>query len=212
MATLQTSAKSLALVFITVTCLQAQPYAGGYVYQPSTAGESHARGMADLVRSAGVNNLLNSEAAGNLEEARSKNLDNRLKYTETYFKQKQMNREYRRAQQGPRPSPEALYRSSRAMMPDRPDASELDPVYGRIKWPPYLTQQQFSSYRTKLDELFAKRAEGNATYETGEEITQAADAMAEQLRKAAKGSITNATIDASKFIQSLKFETRFSPG
>lgn len=212
MAILRNAAISFGLLLPAAACLQAQPYAGGYVYQPSTAGESYARGMSDLVRSAGVNNLLNSEAANNYEEARSKNFDNRLKYTETYFKQQQMNREYRRAKRGPRPSPEALYRSSRAMMPDRPDASELDPVYGRIEWPPYLTQEQFASYRTKMENLFAKRAEGEATYETSQEISQVADAMAEQLRESAGGSITNATINASKFIQSLKFETRFSPG
>ncbi|GMQ80132.1 MAG: hypothetical protein BMS9Abin04_076 [Planctomycetia bacterium] len=186
-------------------------YGGGY-YRSSTVGESHARGMADLVRSAGDANLKNSEAAGNYEDARAKNFDNRLKYTETYFQQKQLNREYRKAKRGPRPDPEQLYRRTRARMPDRPTPNELDPVFGRIKWPRYLQQDEFASDRMTLEKLFSERASGEGSSKTDQKIIEAADAMVDTLRKIAKRNVTDGTITANKFIRSLKHEMRFSPG
>ena len=61
---------------IAIPQVKAQRYRvggwGGPSYHASTAAEGAARGMADVVRSAGAANLLNSEAAKNYEDARTK--------------------------------------------------------------------------------------------------------------------------------------------
>ena len=67
----------------------------------STAGESWARGMSDVIRANGAANVMNSRAAINSQEAASMYMDNRLKYTQTYFENRKMNREYRAAERGP---------------------------------------------------------------------------------------------------------------
>ena len=64
----------------------------GSYHHASTAAEGAARGMADVVRSAGAANLMNSEAAINIEDARSKYIDNRMQATNTYFQMKTVNK------------------------------------------------------------------------------------------------------------------------
>ncbi len=78
---------------------EAQEYWGGYpgYSGASTAAESAAHGVSDVVQAAGAANLMNSEAAKNYEAARSQYIDNRLKGTKTYFEMKQYNKDYRDA-------------------------------------------------------------------------------------------------------------------
>ena len=60
-----------ATVLSATARVQAQGYGG-------TVEGSFAHGMADIVRSAGEYNLRTSEAYKNYEDARRKNIDNRL--------------------------------------------------------------------------------------------------------------------------------------
>ena len=75
------------------------PGGGGDLwYRPtysSTYEEGVQRGYADIVRSQGMANLMNSEAAKKYEEARREYLDNRLKATQTYFEMRRVNQEAR---------------------------------------------------------------------------------------------------------------------
>ena len=74
-------------------------------------------GMANVVRSAGYANVMNSIATQNYEQAYSADLDNRLKYTNTYFEMRRNNKEARGG------SPTATERS--------PSWPNMPP-----KWPP----------------------------------------------------------------------------
>ena len=100
---------------------------GGYA---STAGQAADYGMAQVIRSQGYANLQNSEAAKNYEDARSKYLDNRLKGTKTYFEMRRYNKEYRQAEEGPRPTSEQLFRLAKDATPKALTPTELDPVTG----------------------------------------------------------------------------------
>src|SRR5438876_9303394 len=86
---------------VSLTSAQAQYGDGGYAapyYASSTVEGDFAHGYADLVRSAGVFNLLTSKAFENYEKARQENIRNRLLWTQTYFEMRRINDEYRRAQ------------------------------------------------------------------------------------------------------------------
>ena len=135
---------------------EAQDYWGGG--HASTAAEGAARGMADVVRSAGEANLLNAQAAGYYEEARSMNIDNHLKYTKTYFEMKRANKEYRDATKAPRPTSEQLFRLAKDATPKSLTPDQLDPVTGRINWPELLLTSDFDECRQSLDSLYADRA------------------------------------------------------
>ena len=136
-------------------------YGGGDYpsYHASTAAEGAMRGASDVVRAAGEANLMNSEAAINLEEARAKNIDNRLKGTKTYFEMKRYNKEYRDATKAPRPTSEQLFRLAKTATPKSLSPEELDPVTGKVNWPEILMAADFTEYRETLDALYADRAQ-----------------------------------------------------
>src|SRR5262245_21051469 len=70
----------------------------GYDYHSSTLEEGVQRGFADVVRSQGMANLYNAQAATEAQKARSSYLDNQYKATQTYFEMRRYNTEARRAE------------------------------------------------------------------------------------------------------------------
>ena len=132
-------------------------YGGGWIdNRASTPAESYARGMADVIRSSGAANLLNSEAASRYEDARSKNLDNRVKYAETYYEKRRIHDAYMSEQT--EKTREYLYRrAERGPSIERLTPAELDPVSGKVSWPLVLRDEPFDAYRKKLDAAFSQR-------------------------------------------------------
>lgn len=158
------STLAIGLVVAAAATGLAQRYGGYGVYgggHASTAAEGYQRGFADVLRSAGEANLRNSEAANNYQDARSKDLDNRLKATDTYFEMRRVNKSYRDSQRKPRLSNEQLHRIAAQGRPNRLDPTDLDPITGAIAWPMILQQDTYKAYRKQLETLFAKRAESS---------------------------------------------------
>ncbi len=185
----------------------------GSYHHASTAAEGAARGMADVIRSQGAANLMNSEAAINLQEARRRYIANRLSATQTYFEMKSINQQYRDAQRSPPPTQQQAIRMSKARMPDRLSANKIDPLTGELAWPLALRLDEFKSSREKLDELFAERADKG--YFSPDEfllVKQLTSAMTEDLRKYATQFGGNASIEARKFLESLAYEAGFQAG
>lgn len=187
---------------------------GGVSYHASTPAEGAYRGMADLVRSAGASNLMNSVAAQNLTAARSAELDNRVKYTDTYFQMRQMNKYYRDAERGPPPTNEDLFRRAAAAAPARLTSSELDPLTGSIQWPIVLQDDVYRASRDEIEDLFAHRAEagGGIGARTHREIQQAVDKLLEDLRTRISEYAPSDYLAARTFLDSLRHETRFPTG
>ena len=71
---------------------------GGYA---STAGQAAAYGMSEMMRAQGAQNLENSEAAKNWQDAKTAEIQNRMRWTETYFEMRKTNRDARAAEAGP---------------------------------------------------------------------------------------------------------------
>ena len=89
------------------------PWGYGYGYRhASTYEEGVQRGFADIVRSAGAKNLMDSEAAINWEQARRAYFDNRVYGTQKYFELRARNRQARAEERGPRPTMQDLIRLS----------------------------------------------------------------------------------------------------
>lgn len=188
------------------------PHWGGGYSRASTAQESAARGMADVIRSSGAANLMNSEAAKNLEDARKKNIENRLQWTETYFQMKQVNEQARAAKRRPAPSVEQLVRRSREQLPARLTPRQLDPVTGEIQWPEPFGSAEFESYRQQIEQLFAIRAaEGVLDPEQLLQVRQLTQQMLGVLQQQARTLPSSVTIPARKFIESLAYEASQEP-
>lgn len=187
-------------------------WGGGYVdNRASTPAESYARGSADVIRSKGMAAVDASEAAINVEEARSANMDNRMKWTDTYFGMREKNKSYRDAERRPRASREDLYRWAKEGAPDRPTESDLDPLTGSIAWPRGLQIPALDDEREEMDELFKSRAKtgGSTQLNTVNEIRTTADDMKKTLKKHIKDMPTSDYLASTKFLEGLNYESQF---
>ncbi len=185
---------------------------GGYGWggHASTAEEGVQRGFADVVRSAGAANLMNSAAAQNWEAARKQYIENRLQATDTFFEMRRVNAEARDAKR-PRPlSTEQYVRLARQQAPARLSVSQFDPLSGTISWPGLLRADQFKAERETIEKLFKERATGVDTNAT--EIDAAIQALSDKLRPAAQTANANDFIQARRFVESLAQEARLVRG
>lgn len=189
---------------------------GGYGYgyygdgSGSTVAGSTATGMANVIQAKGQNSLANSEAANNYEEARSKNYDNNLKGTQTYFEMKQMNQSYRESQMKPR-SPEFFAKVAAERAPSRLTSSQLDPVTGAIAWPMILQGEAFAPDREKLDALFAQRiaSHGSIGLQSYQELQATSEAMLQMLKDNIRQYPPQDYVQAKSFLESLAYEAGF---
>jgi len=184
-------------------------YPGGY--GATTAAGSAMGGMADMTRSAGMANLFNSQANINNQAALSAELDNRKKYTETYFDMRRINKARRAEEDGPPPTAEAMFRYAKANAPSRASSSQLDPLSGQIAWTIVLQGQEFTTYRNTLNDLYATRAQrGQFTpdeYQAAQKtVAEWLDALKQRLSQYSPQDY----IEGKKLLESLNYESRFA--
>ena len=180
----------------------------------ATVGESHARGLSEVVRARGHREMDSAQARIDRAEARSRELDNRLKATKTYFEMRNINREQRfgteeeRYEQRRRNSDERFAAAARRADPNELTHQQLDPVTGKITWPFSLMPAKFEEYRERLDELFAQRATygERISFETYTEIKQATDEFLEALRKEVRNIEPQPYMEARRFINALAYQ------
>lgn len=206
-------ASGLVLLLAAGATIAYGQYWGGYPsYHASTVGEGYARGMADLTRSQGMANLYNSEAAINWTEAQSREMDNRAKWTDTYFQMRDANRQYRAAERGPKTTMEQAVRFAQAGKPAPMSPSDLDTVDGEISWPKFLKTPQYAEDRQKLDELFGKRAtHGGLSADDYVQVNRTTQAMLDTLKSQVKEIPPADYVATKKFIESLAYEANQAP-
>ena len=184
---------------------------GGYA---STAAQAAAYGMSEMARAQGAENMMNSEAAKNWEEAKTLDIQNRQRWTDAYFDMRKTNREARAAEAGPPVTQEQAIRMARMAAPARLNSTQLDPVTGHISYPIVLMDTPYTVYRDHLDGLFADRAAsgGSMSYEKFQEIqttvSQFTDALKQNVKKYAAGDYGK----ARTFLDSLANEARMPAG
>ena len=201
---------AVALLAILTPWAVAQYYGGAYVdNRASTAAEGYQRGYADVVRSQGIANLANSEAAINMTEAAKRDMENRDQWTDTYFQMRQKNRDYRAAERGPRPSREDFARMAAAGRPAKLSPSQLDTVTGEIEWPRVLTRPEFKDDGKELEGLFAKRAQYNQnTWDDYTKIDSTIKKMRADLKAMVKDIPPTDYLAGQRFLDSLAYENR----
>jgi hypothetical protein len=176
-------------------------------FHASTAEEGAMRGMADMTRSAGMANVMNSEAAINWETARTQNIENRVYGTDAYFNMRKLNREARAAEQGPRPSQDDLIRYAKVRTPKQLSVSDVDPFTGSISWPPLLKDDVFKAERDALDSMFqAKAKAGQLSITQRNTVQGAAQSMQSTLKSNINAFSPQDYVNAKQFIESLQFE------
>jgi hypothetical protein len=185
---------SLVLVFACPLPALAQEYHpavpppsmyGAYGYQgASTAAGSAMNGMSNVISAKGDYNLSTSEAAENLTQAQSKEIQNRQQYTDTYFAMRQTNTAAREKEAGPKPTEQQLVQFAHEGDPRPLDPSERDPVTGSLNWPDLLQFPEFNSQRDEVNRMLAKQANyGALTYADKSEVHKAVDFIFADMKK-----------------------------
>jgi hypothetical protein len=188
-------------------------YGGFGMSWASTAQQGADMGMASVVRAQGYANLQNSEAAKNWEEAKTLDMQNRLRWTETYFEMRKVNSEKRADEAGPPITQEQAIALAKVQAPPRLASTQLDPVTGHIEYPLILTQDIYKQYRQRLDALFAQRAEsgGSIRFDDFQAIQSTVSQFVEALQKNVDQYAAGDYGRARTFLDSLASEAR-SPG
>lgn len=190
-------------------------YGGGYGGWggATTPGSAAGHAMADMVRSQGAYNAMTSAAMVNVEEARSKYIDNQKQWTEVYLMKKRaldaqhaQDKEEARARNARLQEAQASNPSS---LPPRLSSSELDPSTGTISWPSALMRDSFAPQRRDIESLFVARAHTGSTSELSETIYKKIRSMQDDLRKQIREIVTQEYMDARKFLDRLSLEARF---
>jgi hypothetical protein len=183
---------------------------GGYA---STAQQAAAYGVSEMLRAQGVNNMENAEAAKGWEEAKTLNMQNKLRWTETYFEMRKVNREARAAEAGPPMTQEQAIRLARMGAPSRLDSTQLDPVTGHIHYPLLLMQDTYAQYRDTLDKIFSERASSaSLRYEQFQTIQQTIADFIAKLTANIKEYPPADYGSARNFLESLAHEARMPAG
>jgi hypothetical protein len=178
----------------------------------STAGEGYSRGLGNVISAKGDYNLNTSEAAINMTQAQSNEIQNRQQWTNAYFDMRKVNRANRAEERGRQPTMEDAVRYAQAGKPKRLSPSEMDNVTGKITWPRLLRTEQFEDDRAKLDELFEKRARYGITFEDQMALRQATNDMVAALKVKIRDLPPYDYANSKRFLESLAYEGRLSAG
>jgi hypothetical protein len=185
-----------------------EPWYGGYGFGGTVEGD-YLLGMSTVIRAAGEYNLYTAKAGVNNEEARSRYLDNKKKWTQNYFQM----RERRQAldaqkREKERASRQTLYAATAAAPSRTPAPEALDPVTGRINWPETLLSDDFEKPRKELELLFELRARTSQGAGNSLRIHELTQEMSRILRSKIKDVPANDYMAARKFIDKLEYSAR----
>jgi len=182
------------------------------VYGGTTPAGSALTGASNVIQAQGSYNLQTSQAAINLTQARSMNLDNQLKATQTYYEQRRIHDDFKKAEYDKdRRTADDYRRYAHAAAPKRLSYSQLDPITGNLNWPPVLTDDEYSEDRQELDKLFAERAKagGAIGYSNATKIRKTSDSLAAKLKSNIGSIPTGDYIAAKNFLTSVSTEASF---
>ncbi len=183
------------------------PQYGWYHHHSSTAAEGYLRGRAAVVRSRGYANYFNSQAAINNTIARRNNIENSLYGTNAYFNMREINRQARADERGPRQTEEARVRIAKKAAPKGLSPSEFDAVAGEINWPVLLRYDSLSRKRTVLEQIFRQRADtGSMSAEDYMKANDTINALLADLRGAVRKVPPTQYTEARQFLEGLAYE------
>jgi hypothetical protein len=126
----------------------------------STAAEGAANGMSNVIAAQGQRNLSNSQAAINLTQARSSQIDNQVKSVNAFWEKKGIYSEHQQQEFANIQQQRQFYLSKHGLASLTPE--EFDRATGAINWPRVLEQKQYDQYRLVLDKLLKQRAYAGA--------------------------------------------------
>jgi hypothetical protein len=181
----------------------------------STPASAAGHAMGDMIRSQGMYNQMTTAGMINVEEARSKYIENQKQWTEVYMQRERIlaaQRAQRTEDARARNAQMQEFQATHSDLPPRLPTSELDPATGKITWPSALMRDGFASNRKQIDDLFATRAHTGTMSELSSQITRSVKSLQDELRKNIREIVPQEYMDARRFLDRLSLEGRFPAG
>ncbi len=150
--------------------------------------------------------MTNAEAQQLLEFSRSQALDNLAKGANVFYQKRQLNDAYGEALRGgdkPKKPRRAAPPGHQAPQPAGP---VVEPVAGRVLWPPVLTRDEFLEDRLLLDGLFSQRVR-NGTFVSAE-VRAAVGVMKARLKGKVRELPPSEYAVAKRFLDALVVEAQ----
>src|SRR6185369_192347 len=139
----------------------------------STAAEGAANGMSNVIAAQGQRNLSNSQAAINMTQARSSQIDNQVKSVNAFWEKNAIYSEHQQQEFADIQRQRQFYLSKHGLA--SLTTEEFDRTTGTVNWLRVLEQKQYDEYRIPLDKLLKQRAYAGAL--TGDEYIEATSAL-----------------------------------
>ncbi len=153
--------KYLSIALLALVALGSSIAVGQVIYNSaSTAAEGFANGMSNVISAQGQRNLSNSQAAINLEQARSADIDNQVKSVNAYWEKRDIYNQRQQENFAEIQRQRQFYLDRHGLQSLTPE--EFDRASGTVIWPRVLEQQQYDQYRTTLDKLLKQRSYAGA--------------------------------------------------
>lgn len=124
----------------------------GPTYRSSTATEANRRGLGALIRDQGESNLLNAQAAGAFEEARSKYIENSVDAVQAYYDRKRVREEYMVAKKQKADESRKHFLERRGGLPELSN-QDVNVSTGEVNWPPLLVIKDYDPFRSEYDAI-----------------------------------------------------------
>jgi hypothetical protein len=177
----------------------------------ATVDGSYLSGAAALAKGLGKYNYDSALAARQIEDATHQAIENRLLAQRSYYEVRRLNNSHWLAEH-PRSTPEQAAQINQSRLPRRLTPSDLDPMWGSIRWPAVLERPEFETMREQFGDIFAHRSEepfgvGSAVYSRTQCLAHAMRAVLDEHRTSMSQM---EWIQAMRFIESLAYETRFA--
>src|SRR5215216_4829446 len=129
--------KYLSAFVIALVVLGSSIAIGQVIYNSaSTAAEGYANGMSNVISAQGQRNLSNSQAAINLTEARSSQIDNQVKSVNAFWEKNAIYSEHQQQKFADIEKQRQFYLSRHALVSLTPE--EFDRASGTVNWPKVL--------------------------------------------------------------------------
>jgi len=181
-------------------------FLGGGSYGGGTVDGNFMFGAAQVIRAAGDYNALSTQGMINFEMARSRYIDNAVKWSQFYGRMREANEAYKRQKyESSRHSPEILAQVAASDIPRVLGSDELDPVTGKLFWPEALTSAQFSEERAEIERLLELTVWTTRTPEMVAQLREEIRKMREHLRTQMEDIPAADYIVARKFLDSLEY-------
>src|SRR3954451_19128959 len=137
--------KYQSIIALAVLLVGGSATVGQVIYNSaSTAAEGYANGVSNIISAQGQKNVSDSQAAINLTQARSSQIDNQVKSVNAFWEKNSIYSEHQQAKFADIKRQREFYLSMSALPSLTPE--EFDRSSGAVNWPKVLEQKQYDEY------------------------------------------------------------------